>query len=206
MPRGFFLSLDGLDGAGKSTQCRLLAAWLREQGRTVTECPDPGGTELGRAVRAWLLDHRRGMSVVSEALLFMASRAQLVEEIIRPALAAGNVVVSDRFLLANIVYQGHASGLDPARLEQIGQFATGGCLPDLTFILDLPAEAALTRLPATQDRIERRDLEYHRRVRDGFLAEARRQADRIVVVDARQPPEMVQRLLREECGRRMPAS
>src|ERR1043166_374242 len=111
-----FISLDGLDGAGKSTQCRLLAAWLRQQGCAVTECHDPGGTPLGTEIRALLLHHRRSMSSLCEALLFMASRAQLVEEVIRPALAAGQIVISDRYLLANVVYQGHAGGLDPQML------------------------------------------------------------------------------------------
>src|SRR4051794_4466548 len=116
MPRGVFLSLDGLDGTGKSTQCRLLADWLRARGHSVTECADPGGTSVGEVIRGLLLDHRRQMSLACEALLFMASRAQLVTEVIQPALDAGQVVLADRFLLANVVYQGHAGGIDPAVL------------------------------------------------------------------------------------------
>src|SRR5262245_61466469 len=126
MARGVFLSLDGLDGTGKSTQCRLLADWLRARGHAVTECADPGGTAVGDVVRDLLLDRRRRMSLPCEALLFMASRAQLVAEVVRPALDAGRVVVADRYLLANVVYQGHAGGLDPDALWQIGAFATGG--------------------------------------------------------------------------------
>src|SRR5262245_2337202 len=101
-----FISLDGIDGTGKSTQCRLLADWLRAQGHQVVECADPGGTPIGDVLRGLLLDHRREMTVACEAFLFMASRAQLVAEVIRPALKAGQVVVSDRYLLANVVYQG----------------------------------------------------------------------------------------------------
>src|SRR5437764_10992733 len=99
---GIFISLDGVDGTGKSTQCRLLAEWLRSQGHAVTECVDPGGTEIGKHIRELLLDNRQQMTLTCEMFLFMASRAQLVEEIIRPPLAAGHIVVSDRFLLANV--------------------------------------------------------------------------------------------------------
>src|ERR1700726_2574713 len=113
-----FLSLDGLDGTGKSTQCRLLCDWLRQQGREVTACVDPGGTALGERLREILLHHRGTMEPAAEALMFMASRAQLVAEVIRPALAQGQIVVSDRYLLANVVYQGHAGGLDVDLLWQ----------------------------------------------------------------------------------------
>jgi dTMP kinase len=138
-----------------------------------------------------LLDERQQMSVGSEMFLFMASRAQLVDEVIRPALAAGQVVVSDRFLLANVVYQGHAGGLDPQRIWDIGQTATGGLLPDLTLVLDLPVEISLQRRKTTADRLESRDLDFHRRVRDGFLTEARLRPDRIRVIDARPDIETV---------------
>src|SRR5262249_44854900 len=117
MPRGLFISLDGLDGAGKSTQCRLLREWLRGKGHEVTHCADPGGTVLGDVLRSMLLDHHRWpMTLACEAFLFMASRSQLTAEIIRPALDAGRIVISDRFLLANVVYQGYGGGLDPAQL------------------------------------------------------------------------------------------
>src|SRR5262245_6556215 len=131
VPRPAFISLDGLDGTGKSTQCRMLADWLRAQNYEVTECADPGGTAMGGVIRDLLLYRRQEMSLACEAFLFMASRAQLVREVIRPALDAGRIVVSDRYLLANIVYQGHAGGLDPALLWQMGQLATEGVVPDL---------------------------------------------------------------------------
>lgn len=206
MFHGFFVSLDGLDGAGKSTQGRRLAQWLREQGRQVTECADPGGTALGQAIRGLLLDQHATMDIASEALLFMASRAQLVAEIIRPALSAGHVVLSDRFLLANVVYQGYGGGLDPDGLHALGLFATGGIEPDLTFVLDLPVQDARARSKTNQDRIERRPPDFHHRVREGFLDQARRRPDRIVVVDARQPPDAVQKILREETSRRLQMS
>lgn len=196
--RGLFLSLDGLDGAGKSTQCRLLADWLRGQGFQVTACSDPGGTEIGQQLREMLLDRRRSMTLACEAFLFMASRAQLTAEIIRPALDSGQAVICDRFLLANVVYQGYAGGLDPQMLYTMGLLATGGLEPDLTIVLDLPVEAALSRRHGPADRVESRGEEYHARVRAGFLAEARRRPDRIHIIDAARPAALVQEDIRRE--------
>jgi dTMP kinase len=121
----------------------------------------------------------------------MASRAQLTAEVIRPALEAGQAVVADRYLLANVVYQGHAGGLDPTRLWEVGLLATQGMEPDLTVVLDLPPESALARRKGAADRVENREAAYHARVREGFLAEARRRPERIRVVDAAQPVEVV---------------
>jgi dTMP kinase len=202
MKRPPFISLDGLDGAGKSTQCRLLAQWLREKGRAVLECADPGGTQVGDVLRDILLDKRQHLSLPCEALLFMASRAQLVAEIIRPALEAGTAVISDRFLLANVVYQGHAGGLDPRRLWDVGLLATGGLEPDLTFVLDVPVEQATLRRKPHSDRLESRDQDYHRRVREGFLAEAEQRPDKIIVVDATLPTETVQLEIRGHCKKK----
>ncbi len=133
-----------------------------------------------------------------EALLFMASRAQLLAEVVRPALSAGKTVISDRFLLANIVYQGHAGGLDVERLSQMGRFAAGDLEPDLTVVLDLPPERAAARRDRPADRIESRDVAYHVRLRDGFLAEARRRPERIRVVDATTTVDRVQEAIRRE--------
>lgn len=191
-----FISLDGLDGAGKSTQCRLLADWLRARGFEVVECADPGGTEIGEVLRTLLLEHRGHMTLPCEALLFMASRAQLVVEIIRPALESGKAVVCDRFLLANVVYQGHAGGLDPQKLWDLGLLATDGLEPDLTFVLDLPIDVAQSRRKSQADRMERRDGEFFSKVRDGFIAEARRRPERVRVVDATQPVDRIQETMR----------
>jgi dTMP kinase len=201
MKRPVFLSLDGIDGAGKSTQCRLLAEWIAGQGREVVSCVDPGGTPLGQELRGILLSHEGPISPACEALLFMASRAQLVSEVIRPALDAGKDVVCDRFLLANVVYQGYAGSLDIDLLWQVGVLSTGGLAPDLTFVLDLPLDAALSRRDRPADRMERRGAEYLRRVREGFLTEARRKPDRIQVVDAAGEVDEVQRELRERVRR-----
>jgi dTMP kinase len=203
MARAPFLSLDGLDGTGKSTQCRLLADWLRGRGHAVTTCADPGGTALGDQLRDILLHRRHELSLPCEALLFMASRAQLTSEVIRPALGAGRVVVADRYLLANVVYQGHAGGLDPELLWAVGRLATGGLEPDLTLVLDLPVERAVARRAGPADRVEGRDLAYHARVREGFRAEARRRPDRVRVIDAGPPVEVVQEAIRREVARIM---
>lgn len=198
MSRAAFLSLDGLDGTGKSTQCRLLADWLRARGHDVTTCIDPGGTPLGGQLRSLVLHHRPDIDRMCEALLFMASRAQLLAEVVRPALASGKTVISDRFLLANVVYQGHAGGLDVERLWQIGRFAAGDLEPDLTIVLDLAPERAAARRGRPADRIESRDAAYHVRLREGFLAEARRRPERIRLVDAAGSVEAVQEAIRRE--------
>jgi dTMP kinase len=168
-----FFSFDGIDGAGKSTQVRLLEETLRAQGLEVVLCRDPGSTPLGERIREVLLAKdgapigRRG-----EMLLYMASRAQLVEDVIRPTLEAGKIVVADRYLLANVVYQGHAGGLDPEEIWQVGRVATQGLMPDCVFLLDLPPEGAAGRMNRPLDRMESQGDEYRRRLRGGFLQEA----------------------------------
>jgi dTMP kinase len=193
-----FLTLDGIDGVGKSTQMKLLVEWLRgEQRRNVVTCRDPGSTQLGEAVRGILLGHHdTPVGMRSEMLLYMAARAQLVEEVIRPALAADKIVVSDRYLLANVVYQGYGGGLSVEELWSVGQVATGGLMPTRTLLLDMPAELAMRRLTGTPDRMEKRGVEFLSRVRDGFLAEAQRRPDEIAIVDASRSIDQIQADLR----------
>lgn len=188
-----FFCIDGGDGTGKSTQIDLLCQWLRQQGRQVVACRDPGSTPLGEVIREVLL-HRHDLAIArqSEMLLYMAARAQLVAELIRPALQAGKIVVADRYLLANVAYQGYGGGLDVQTVWEVGRVATGGLLPGLTIVLDLPPEVAATRINRAPDRMEMQGLEFHARVREGFLTEARRQPGRIVVVDASRPIDAVQ--------------
>jgi dTMP kinase len=192
-----FFSFDGIDGVGKSTQARLFAAWLREQGRDVVECRDPGSTAVGEKVRGILLDTRSTISLRAEALLYMAARAQMVEEIIRPALETGRVVVSDRYLLSNVVYQGHAGGLDVGMLWQLGENATAGVLPDLTFVLDLEIAEADSRLKRQLDRMEQKGADFRQRLRQGFLAEAERPERRITLISAAGTVEAVQARIRD---------
>lgn len=196
-----FLSLDGIDGTGKSTQVRLLADWLRQRGLHVVTCVDPGGTPLGQQLRDILLGQRNELGLMTEALLFMASRAELLERVVRPALAAGALVLADRYLLANVVYQGHAGGLNVDDLWQLGRIATGGLEPVLTLVLDLPVDLAQQRRGRSADRMESRARAYQERVRAGFLAEARRQPERIVVIDATSSVEAVHAQICAEVNR-----
>jgi dTMP kinase len=196
-----FFSIDGIDGAGKSTQMELFVAWLRARGHDVLTCRDPGSTPLGEQLREILL-HKSETAIGrrSEMLLYMAARAQLVDQVIRPALAAGQTVVSDRFLLANVVYQGHAGGLDVATLWRVGEVAVAGVQPTLTLLLDLSVQEAVRRRNREPDRIESQGLEYMQRVRQGFLTEAARRTD-VAVIDAAQDVAAVQADLRAAAER-----
>ena len=192
-----FISIDGGDGTGKSTQVELLCHWLGGRGREVVACRDPGSTPLGEAVRGILLDrHDLGIHRRSEMLLYMAARAQMVEEVIRPALEQGKTVVSDRFLLANVAYQGYGGGLDVDMLWEVGRIATGGLMPELTIVLDVPPEVANGRMARPLDRMEQQGAAFHARVREGFLNEATRAPEKIVVVDASGAVEEVQASIR----------
>jgi dTMP kinase len=187
-----FFSFDGVDGTGKSTQIRLLAEALRASGREVVTCRDPGSTALGERLREILL-HHHGTAIHrrSEMLLYMASRAQLVEEVIRPALAVGKVVLSDRYLLANVVYQGHGGGLDAGDVWRVGDVAVAGVMPQLIFLFDMPAEKAAGRIQREPDRMEAQGLEYLERVRQGFLAEASRLPGKIALIPADRPIDAI---------------
>ncbi len=188
----FFLSIDGVDGAGKSTQIKLLQDWYASRGIQPRVVRDPGGTLLGEAVREILL-HRKDipLGMTAEMLLYMASRAQLVAERIQPALEAGEVVISDRYLLANVVYQGAAGGLDPETIWQVGSIATSGLSPDLTIILDLDVTLAQQRLTGEPDRLESRGVDFMAKVRTGFIEQSRRLGNRAVLIDASQSVEAI---------------
>ena len=180
-----FFSFDGTDGVGKSTQIELFKNWLANNGHEVLLCRDPGSTELGERLRDLLLQkHDIAIDRRSEMFLYMTARTQMVEEVIKPALAAGTTVICDRFLLANIVYQGHAGGMEADVIRQVGAVATDGILPDLTFLLDMDVTHARGRMDRELDRIESQGLVYMEQVRQGFLAEAERFPQGIKVVDA----------------------
>lgn len=180
-----FFCFDGVDGVGKSTQIGLLTKLLSEQSGEVVTCRDPGTTSLGEKLRGLLLD-RHGMSIHrrSEMLMYMAARAQMVEEVIRPALEAGKHVISDRFLLANVVYQGWAGGLSREEILAVGEVTVAGVKPDLNIILDMPADAAGKRIQREPDRMEAQGLAYMERVREGFLQEAKLDPQHVIVVNA----------------------
>lgn len=198
---GMFLCMDGLDGAGKSTQLARLADWLHQQGETVERCRDPGSTRASERIRELLLDPEAHIDTTAEMLLYMASRAQLVDEVIAPALADGKVVLCDRFLTSTLVYQGYGGGQDLETIRQVGMIATKGHLPDWTVILDLPAKVAAARRTVPADRIESRAVEYHEAVRQGFLSEARRDPERFFVVDGTGDADSIHRQITEEVTR-----
>jgi dTMP kinase len=200
-----FISLDGIDGAGKSAQIGPLVDWLRGRGLVVTTCRDPGSTATGDAIRAILLDrHDLQLDARAEMLLYMAARAQLVAEVIRPALARGEWVVSDRYLLANIVYQGHAGGLDPDAIRTVGDVATGGLAPDLVLVLDVDLETAARRLARPLDILENRGDGYRARLRAGYQAEAAADPARIQIVDAAAGVDEVAGRIRAALSSRLP--
>ena len=192
-----FIAVDGGDGAGKSAQIAHLFQWFQNRGREVAFFRDPGDTPLGDALRKILLA-RQDLAICpeSETALFMAARAQLVCDKIRPALATGKVVLVDRFLLSTVVYQGYAVDGDAESIWRLGTHLTGGVLPDVTFVLDCPTDVAFGRINRAKDRIESKGADFHRRVRDGFLravADWERFAvhGKAFVVDATQTPEEV---------------
>lgn len=181
-----FLSLDGIDGVGKSTQLGLLVAWLESLGKRVVTCRDPGSTPLGESLRELLLHSGtdRPIGPRAEMLMYMAARAQLVDDVIRPALHAGSVVVSDRYLLANLAYQAYAGGLDRDTVAAVGAVATDGLMPDRVLLLDLDPIEADRRRGREPDRMENRGDVYRERLRAGFLAEAAADTERVRVIDA----------------------
>lgn len=182
--KGLFLCLDGMDGAGKTTQVELLVEWLSRLGHSVVRCRDPGGTTVGEEIRKLLLHSHTAMSVECEAILYLASRAQLVHEVIGPALADAKTVVSDRYALSTAVYQGYAAGGLDELIVHLVLKSSHGILPDWTGVLDLPPEQAAKRRHRPADRIESRSEEFHAKVREGFLSYARKDSDRISIIDA----------------------
>lgn len=199
---GFFIAIEGPDGSGKTTQAARLVEFLRGTGRTVVACREPGGTLLGDQLRSLVLNRSEMAPVLrAETLLYMASRAQLVEDVIRPALASGAVVVTDRYLLSNVVYQGYAGGLNIDAIGSIGNFATGGLLPDLTILVDVPPDIARARIGLPRDRIEDRPDSYRLRVRQGFLDAIASSKMSSCVIDGSAAPDDVASQIQSEVAR-----
>lgn len=188
---GFFIVFEGGEGAGKSTQERLLAQALRDQGLPVLQTREPGGTPAAEEIRRVVLSpEHAGMDARAEALLFAASRGEHVARVIRPALERGDVVICDRYLDSSVAYQGYARGLGPERVRDLSLWATGGLLPDLTIVLDVDPSVGLARF-SDRDRLEAEPLEYHQQVRAAFLALAEQEPSRYLVLDARQEVEVI---------------
>lgn len=197
-----FFVFDGVDGVGKSTQLERFVDWLVAAGHDVVTCQDPGSTELGERLREILLGkHEIPICDAAEMLLFTTARAQLVNQIVRPALERNQVVVLDRYIFSTAVYQGHAGSLKPDDLWTVNRIATAGLMPDVTFIFDLPVSVAMQRLGETRDRMESRGDVYFNAVRDGFIKEANRWPDRVDLIDANRSIEEIQVDLRQRAER-----
>ncbi len=204
---GVFITFEGPEGSGKTTQIPPLADFLRSRGHEVLTTREPGGTPIGDQIRAILSDlGNTAMHPRAEILLFLASRAQLVEQVIRPHLAGGGVVLCDRYADSTLAYQGYGHGVDLGVLQNLLLFATGGVFPHLTFLLDLDVEAGLKRRAQGGDwnRLDAYALEFHRRVRRGYHQLAKKEPERWVVIDASQPPERVQAAIRQSLAERLP--
>jgi len=196
--RGRFITFEGSEGSGKSTQSRALYSYLKSRGNKVIYLREPGGTKVSEKIRKILLDgsnHR--MTASCEMLLYMASRAQVVEEVIKPALVSGSHVICDRFLDSTVAYQGFGLGMNIALIRYLGDFVSAGVKPDLTIFLDLPVEKGLRHRRRSYDRIESRPLAYHRRVRNGYLTMARREPRRFKVVRVAEDKSVTQNRIRE---------
>jgi dTMP kinase len=195
-----FITFEGSEGTGKTSQLAMLLAYLRQQGFDLLSPREPGGTPIGEQVRSVLFDlGNTAMSARTEVLLFQASRAQLVQDVIRPYLAQGGIVLCDRYADSTLAYQGYGRQLDLAQLRSLIEFATGGLKPDLTLLLDVDVEVGLQRRTkqGNRNRLDILDLDFYHRVRQGYLELARQEPQRWVVIDASQPPEAVQERIRQ---------
>jgi len=197
---GRFITLEGGDGAGKTTQAELLTMWLQEHGETVLRTREPGGTELGLRIREIVLHERGHIAPRAEALLYAADRAHHVETVVRPAVARGEVVLQDRYIDSSVAYQGVARGLGADHIRSVSDWAADGLVPDLTILLDLDVTVGRARVAAargdTFDRLESEAAAFHESVRQAFLAMAAAEPERFLVVDAAGTPEAVQASIR----------
>jgi dTMP kinase len=201
MKKGYFITFEGAEGSGKSTQIRKAVAFLKKKGRSVVMLREPGGTRISEAIRAILLNKDlKEMDPVTELLLYLAARAQIVHEKIIPALRKGKVVICDRFEDSTRAYQGFGRGLSLAAIEEASRLVRGTLKPDLTFVLDIDIAKGLAR-GGRHDRIERETLSFHRRVRRGFLALAKKEPRRMVVLDTSKPVAWVSGIVRERLER-----
>lgn len=197
---GLFITLEGGDGSGKSTQMDALAEWLQQQGRTVVQTREPGGTDLGIEVREIVLHSRGEVTPRAEALLYAADRAHHVASLVRPALKRGDVVIQDRYLDSSVAYQGAGRVLDPVEVRDLSLWATEGLLPHLTVLLDLDPAVGRERLEASRtryDRLEAAPDDFHERVRQAYLALAAAEPERFLVLDATRPVDELQQSIRD---------
>lgn len=197
--RGVWITLEGGDGSGKTTQSNLLAEWLEGAGRTVVRTREPGGSEVGQLIRDIVLHHRGDIAPRAEALLYAADRAHHVATVVRPAIERGDIVLQDRYLDSSVAYQGAGRVLDATEVRDLSLWAAEGALPDLTLLLDLDPASARTRLDADDkpfDRLEAEREEFHGRVRDAYLTLAEAEPERFLVLDAAESPEAIAERIR----------
>jgi dTMP kinase len=195
--KGKFITFEGSEGSGKSTQSKLLSGYLRRKGFKVIFLREPGGTKISEKIRQILLDNKNdGMSRECEMLLYMAARAQVAREVILPALKSGEIVICDRFLDSTIAYQGYGLGIDIKAIKYIGNLATSGIKPDLTIFLDLPIKKGLKHRKFKEDRIEKRAMCYHLRVRRGYLELVSAEQERIKIVKVDKDKRKTQSIIR----------
>jgi len=206
---GKLVTFEGSEGSGKSTQIARLTARLQQAGREVVATREPGGTEIGEQIRNIIVNNARGDEMFPEAelLLFTAARAQVVRQVIAPALARGAVVLSDRYLDSSTVYQGAARNLPPGPVDAINRFAVGGVMPHLTVVIDVPTDVSLARIraraSALPDRMERESLAFFTKVRDGYLALAKQAPERVIVIDGTQTPDVIETQIWAEVQKRL---
>lgn len=196
---GLWITLEGGDGSGKTTQAELLESWLRDSGRTVLRTREPGGSEVGQLIRDIVLHHRGDIAPRAEALLYAADRAHHVETVVLPALERGEIVLQDRYLDSSVAYQGAGRVLDGGQVRDLSLWATNGALPDLTVLLDLEPAAARQRLDSADkpfDRLEAEKQDFHVRVREAYLALADAEPGRFVVLDAAASPDEIAEAIR----------
>jgi len=188
-----FITFEGIEGCGKSTQAKLLCQWFLDRGIEVVLTREPGGTPAAEELREFILKERdEYFPPFSELALYVAARGFHAENLIKPALKEGAVVICDRFSDSTLAYQGYGRGLNARLIEEMNREATGGLKPDVTFLLDLPVEVAFERIKGRKkDRLESESLEFHKRVREGFLKIAEKESDRVVVIDGTKSPEEV---------------
>lgn len=195
--KGKFITFEGSEGCGKSTQSKLLFEYLKKKGFPVIFLREPGGIKISEKIRNILLDAKNDrMSAQCEMLLYMAARAQVVEEIIKPALRKGKIIICDRFLDSTLAYQGYGLGIDIKMITAVGNFVTDGIKPDLTILLDVAVKKGLSYRANNRDRIEQRPLSYHARVRNGYLALAKKEPQRIKIVKVENDMAVTQKNIR----------
>jgi len=201
--RGKFITFEGSEGSGKSTQVKLLCAFLKKKGLSVLFLREPGGVQISEKIRQILLDAKnKRMTKICETLLYMAARSQLVQEVIRPALQRGQIVVCDRFLDSTLAYQGYGNGVDISFIKKLGDEVVDGMHPDLTIVMDMDVKKGLLRTGRQKDRIEQRSLNYHKRVHQGYLSIARAEPHRVKFVNAEGSKLQIQKEIQDIVCRR----